>query len=298
MALLEACAVLVDASGPDPRQVKANYAAFHEAKDGITTLSASGTLLPTSEGAHQLVGLPASTVFPFLRQSARSAFPAVTAEDLIPSVRFRVSSGRHSCDAHFKGAFTIASSLAAQQHLLNSSHEWCAGRLLAPGASGNASYPPAVHASLAVLEVQGQLPQGAEATWSNREHAEEPLRQGQQVWACGTPFGSMSPRHFQSCWVGGHIANAVHDKDGSTGLHLLDLYSLPGMEGGPIADSSGALVGLLGPVLSHTTFQAQVSTLIPAASVLLSLRQWLQQTAASKLQRASLSMQLCDFATD
>ncbi|KAK9813335.1 hypothetical protein WJX73_001052 [Symbiochloris irregularis] len=112
MALLEACAVLVDASGPDPRQVKANYAAFHEAKDGITTLSASGTLLPTSEGAHQLVGLPASTVFPFLRQSARSAFPAVTAEDLIPSVRFRRSSTFST--AHTNG---VLGAYSRQEHL-------------------------------------------------------------------------------------------------------------------------------------------------------------------------------------
>lgn len=42
------------------------------------------------------------------------------------------------------------------------SHDWRAGRLPNPGSASTAgadSFPPAVHASLAVLEVQVQLPQ-------------------------------------------------------------------------------------------------------------------------------------------
>lgn len=47
-------------------------------------------------------------------------------------------------------------------------------------------------------------------------------------------------------------------QDGSPAALLADMNTLPGLEGAPVVDEEGALVGVMGPCLTHTGFQAQV----------------------------------------
>lgn len=49
------------------------------------------------------------------------------------------------------------------------------------------------------------------------------------------------------------------EQDGSQALLLADMHVLPGMDGGPVIDCEGKLVGVLGLPLSSHTFRAEVT---------------------------------------
>jgi hypothetical protein len=93
-------AVQVEATGPDSKAVKSNYAAFHTFKNGRTTLSCSGLLLLPAPGQQQQqqqqqqlvchVLAPVSSLYPFLQQSQRSNWSQATAASLLAGVDLSV----------------------------------------------------------------------------------------------------------------------------------------------------------------------------------------------------------------
>ena len=59
----------------------------------------------------------------------------------------------------------------------------------------------------------------------------------------------------------------TYEQDGTQALLLADMHVLPGMEGGPVVDSMGNLVGVLGTPLSSHTFRAEVRQDVCLAAV-------------------------------
>ena len=61
----------------------------------------------------------------------------------------------------------------------------------------------------------------------------------------------------QNLWD--YLCNVGGMQDASTSaLHLADMRCLPGMEGAPVLDAGGALVGMMAVPLSNSTFEAEV----------------------------------------
>ena len=117
------------------------------------------------------------------------------------------------------------------------------------------------------------------------------LQRGCAIAAMGSPFGALSLQHFGSHVAAGIIANTIpgqvwalcchacldsraaadiwimtpHLKlvrsaqDGSeAALYLADMRCIPGMEGGPVVDADGTLVGIMAVPLSSHAFHAEV----------------------------------------
>eukprot|EP00854_Cymbomonas_tetramitiformis_P012451 gene12451-14711_t len=84
------------------------------------------------------------------------------------------------------------------------------------------------------------------------------LEPGSQVVSSGSPFGLLAPRHFAHSLTWGHVSNLWPSVDGfGNSLLMLDIRVLPGMEGGPVLDERGALIGLLLPPLLNTSTRTE-----------------------------------------
>ena len=109
-------------------------------------------------------------------------------------------------------------------------------------------------------------------------------RPGDAVMACGSPFGVLAPSHFAASVLSGSVSGTwpgtppgperdeksipgIPGDDASTPtpLLMLDARTLPGMEGGPVLDATGALLGILTPPLARSTRAAREQR-VPASS--------------------------------
>lgn len=114
-------------------------------------------------------------------------------------------------------------------------------------------------------------------------------RSGDAVMACGSPFGVLAPSHFAASVLSGSVSGTWRapgtgpgpkrdgtvpgddetvpgdDASASAPLLMLDARTLPGMEGGPVLDARGALLGILTPPLARSTRAAREDR-IPASS--------------------------------
>ena len=78
---------------------------------------------------------------------------------------------------------------------------------------------------------------------------------GTRVHAAGSPFGTVSPMHFAHGVVSGAISAAYGEAES---VLLVDARALPGMEGAPLCDESGALLGMLVPPLRLRDGSAEI----------------------------------------
>lgn len=111
-------------------------------------------------------------------------------------------------------------------------------------------------------------------------------RPGDAVMACGSPFGVLAPSHFAASVLSGSVSGTWRapgtppgperdeksipgipgdDASTPTPLLMLDARTLPGMEGGPVLDATGALLGILTPPLARSTRAAREQR-VPASS--------------------------------
>lgn len=72
-----------------------------------------------------------------------------------------------------------------------------------------------------------------------------PLGRGDFLVAIGSPFGALSPGHFANSVSVGVVSNWWKAGQNRAPILLVDMRCLPGMEGGPVLDRSGGVVGLL-----------------------------------------------------
>ncbi|GAB4814878.1 hypothetical protein N2152v2_001924 [Parachlorella kessleri] len=125
---------------------------------------------------------------------------------------------------------------------------------------------------------QGSL-KAAAVQLSSAGHLRTRCRRGAPVRAVGAPFGALGPHHFNnfvstgivSNWVPrqpeqvpGPAASSPEQQCMQPALLALDLRCLPGMEGGPVFDPIGQVIGMLAPPLMSSTAQAQLALAIPA----------------------------------
>jgi hypothetical protein len=93
-----------------------------------------------------------------------------------------------------------------------------------------------------------------------------PLGRGDFLAAIGSPFGALSPGHFANSVSVGVVSNWWKAGQNRAPILLVDMRCLPGMEGGPVIDRSGGVVGLLWRPIRQRNSGAEVqvrSTSLP-----------------------------------
>jgi hypothetical protein len=100
----------------------------------------------------------------------------------------------------------------------------------------------------------------------------EPKKRGDSLIAVGSPFGALSPVHFQNSISVGIVSNLWPPTRGPPSLLMADVRCLPGMEGGPVFDEQGNLVGMLTRPLRQRGGAAEVQ-LVMTTDVLLPVLQ-------------------------
>ncbi|CAM6109989.1 unnamed protein product [Calypogeia fissa] len=91
------------------------------------------------------------------------------------------------------------------------------------------------------------------------------LKRGDFLLAVGSPFGALSPLHFHNSLSAGIVSNCWPPASKSAALLMADVRCLPGMEGGPVLDERGALVGMLTRPLRQRSGGAEVQLVMTAA---------------------------------
>ncbi|KAG0554221.1 hypothetical protein KC19_12G074000 [Ceratodon purpureus] len=100
----------------------------------------------------------------------------------------------------------------------------------------------------------------------------EPKKRGESLIAVGSPFGALSPVHFQNSVSVGIVSNLWPPTRSPPSLLMADVRCLPGMEGGPVFDERGNLVGMLTRPLRQRGGAAEVQ-LVMTTDVLLPVLQ-------------------------
>ncbi|KAG0583242.1 hypothetical protein M758_3G121800 [Ceratodon purpureus] len=100
----------------------------------------------------------------------------------------------------------------------------------------------------------------------------KPKKRGDSLIAVGSPFGALSPLHFQNSVSVGIVSNLWPPTRGPPSLLMADVRCLPGMEGGPVFDEQGNLVGMLTRPLRQRGGAAEVQ-LVMTTDVLLPVLQ-------------------------
>ena len=88
---------------------------------------------------------------------------------------------------------------------------------------------------------------------------------GTRVHAAGSPFGTVSPQHFAHGIVSGVVSASFGEADT---MLLVDMRALPGMEGAPICDDDGALLGVLAPPLRLRDGSAEIPLAVRSGSLI------------------------------
>eukprot|EP00884_Botryococcus_braunii_P016592 jgi/Botrbrau1/3616/Bobra.0204s0012.2 len=308
-------ATYVEITGPDPKHVKATSSDFFKTSSGSTTLSASGLLVPCQkrEGKSVLVLCPAPLLFPFLRADVRQADLASAGNDsLLAATRIRVGLGDASgelLEARLEGMFQVEGAAEAVASLAWGS--WQQGWGLSSGTPAGHRWDSPAAPFLAVLrlppitptpgirELLNRSAQGIEgwgssgevcgSTERGRPSSEAGVPQGTGIVAVGSPFGALSPQHFEAAVFRGSIANSVR-QGGKDALLLVDVRCCPGMEGCPlISNPGGRLLGILTAPICNPLFNAEVPLAFCAARAAASFASW-HTRWASKPEHLSPSM--------
>ncbi|CAK9237480.1 unnamed protein product [Sphagnum troendelagicum] len=292
-------AVMVRVHGPDPKGRKMRQHAFFHAESGDTTLSASGFLVPcnidiekagnlssdsgrhnetaTSSESSVVVITCASIVEPFLAPRSQEEFPKLirgTEVDVlveVPDGEDFCSSGEHSVcwlPAQLLTVVDVPAARAALQDLLDvhggsAKGVWEVGWALAP-VEDNAQQLHSLLTAEVLTDTQIQM--------QARYLMAEPRKRGDSLIAVGSPFGALSPLHFQNSMSVGIVSNLWPPTRHPASLLMADLRCLPGMEGGPVFDEHGVLVGMLTRPLRQRGGAAEVQ-LVMTTTVLMPVLQ-------------------------
>jgi hypothetical protein len=276
-ARLAAQVVVVTVSGPDPKRRKAAATASAAAKNGATTLSCSGFLLPgagdgNESGDNGVVVAALTAVFPFLTAASKAALAASSsagALELVPGAQIEcaVEGAAAPRRARLAAAPPVPGARAALAALLAapSAARWELG-WGEPGGDAAAALVAASH--VAILVFDAPPPPGAAAAWRPPPLALAPAAAPGAALACGgAPFAAAGALPFRA-----YVARGASAGAGPPPLLLADAAALPGMEGGPVVDAAGDLVGFLAPPLRAPGAQAALALVLRAAPVLAAAR--------------------------
>ncbi|KAL1335908.1 hypothetical protein HN51_030344 [Arachis hypogaea] len=107
-------------------------------------------------------------------------------------------------------------------------------------------------------------------------------KRGDFLLAVGSPFGVLSPAHFFNSISVGCIANCYPPNSSDGSLLMVDIRSLPGMEGSPVFSEHACLTGILIRPLRQNTSGAEIQLVIPWEAIVRAssglLQMWPQNT--------------------
>ncbi|XP_042435588.1 glyoxysomal processing protease, glyoxysomal-like isoform X2 [Zingiber officinale] len=304
-------AVMVRSLGPDPKGFKMRNHPFHLHQTGITTLSASGILLPAGclstrppifdhvcgiHGHHgHLVVTTASLVEPFLSPEYRNKATQEFSPKLISSAHVDVLvEGEerrnnkdhntnplwHSCKILALVDVTASSialqSLVGGENILQSS-SWDVGFSFASRDDNNETMMVKSISRIAILGVSG-----LELKNILPLNISQDQQRGDLLLAMGSPFGIMSPLHFLNSVSFGTVANCCSSCSVQNSLLLVDIRGLPGMEGGPVFDRHACLIGMLTCPLRQKNSNTEIQLVITWNAITIAWRKRLQESQDSQ----------------
>uniref|UniRef100_A0A7N0R992 Glyoxysomal processing protease, glyoxysomal n=2 Tax=Kalanchoe fedtschenkoi TaxID=63787 RepID=A0A7N0R992_KALFE len=91
----------------------------------------------------------------------------------------------------------------------------------------------------------------------------ESEKRGDLLLAMGSPFGVLSPMHFLNSIAVGSISNFYPHGSCKKSLLMADIRCLPGMEGGPVFNKKGELIGITTRPARQKSSGAEVQVVIP-----------------------------------
>ncbi|XP_010460619.1 PREDICTED: glyoxysomal processing protease, glyoxysomal [Camelina sativa] len=90
---------------------------------------------------------------------------------------------------------------------------------------------------------------------------------GDTLVALGSPFGILSPVNFFNSVSTGSIANSYPSGSLNTSLMIADVRCLPGMEGAPVFDTNGHLLGILIRPLRQKNSGVEIQLVVPWGAI-------------------------------
>ncbi|XP_074587388.1 glyoxysomal processing protease, glyoxysomal isoform X2 [Curcuma longa] len=263
-------AVMVRSLGPDPKGLKMRNHPFHLHQTGITTLSASGILLPAGClstrppifdhvcGIHghygHLVVTTASLVEPFLSPEYRNK----------------------STQVDVTASSIALQSLVGGENILQSS-SWDVGFSLASRDDNNETMMVKSVSRIAILGISG-----LELKNILPLNISQDQQRGDLLLAMGSPFGIMSPLHFLNSVSFGTVANCCSSCSVQNSLLLVDIRGLPGMEGGPVFDRHACLIGMLTCPLRQKNSNTEIQLVITWNAIAIAWGKGLQESQDSQ----------------
>ncbi|KAF6141927.1 hypothetical protein GIB67_037895 [Kingdonia uniflora] len=278
--------VMVRIQGPDPKGVKMRKHAFHHYNSGVTTLSASGLLLPHSfkeipisySSASALVVTVASVVEPFLSQKHRQNFTPLDLPELIPGAQIDV----------MVEVDVPASSLALQSLMTHGSWEigWSLGSLNnVPHTSMDATQTQVGRHLESILESPSRTAMSNTriaflglSSMKSKDlpdmNISRPSKRGDLLLVLGSPFGVLSPVHF--------LNRKCHTESRSLcGCEAVGILNFLGMEGAPVFGEGTHLIGILNKPLRQRAGGAEIQLVIPWEAIKNAHRELLQKELLS-----------------
>ncbi|KAH9248519.1 hypothetical protein BASA81_013845 [Batrachochytrium salamandrivorans] len=215
LAMVAQTAVLVQVSGPDPKQLKTGNHQFFIADNGTTTLSCSGWVLNKRQ-----ILTSAWVVAPFLRDQSG---PHKEGE-LIFNTKI-------SCVG--ENGVSLPAKLVRVKHNGNLGNEW-----FDPRVRGVSQFDVAVlecdHDWPSVLEVGG-------VALGKHKH------RGMQVQVVSSAFGLVYPKVFRNSITKGVLCNIL-ERNSREEMYFTDARCAAGSEGGPVF-AQGKFLGMVLPAL-------------------------------------------------
>ncbi|VVB10498.1 unnamed protein product [Arabis nemorensis] len=90
---------------------------------------------------------------------------------------------------------------------------------------------------------------------------------GDTIVTLGSPFGILSPVHFFNSVSTGSIANCYPSGSLNKSLMIADVRCLPGMEGAPVFDKDGHLVGILIRPIRQKNSGVEIQLVVPWGAI-------------------------------
>nr|CAD1819129.1 unnamed protein product [Ananas comosus var. bracteatus] len=280
-------AAMVRIQGPDPKSLKMRRRAFHLHQSGITTLSASGILLPAAvfdgvRGEFSPKLIPNACIDVLLEgeeansSNESNANPYWLPSQLLALVDVPASSvalssmvGAHSGlldDTSWQVGWSFNHFNITSHSSVNDIRKQV-GTYNRPSLESYKNYvsDETSHPSLMVKSVTRLAILGISTTKrKNALHIDvsQCPHRGDLLLVIGSPFGILSPLHFLNSISVGAVGNSCPSNSHQSSLLMADIRCLPGMEGGPVFDRHASLVGMLTSPLRQKGSNAEIQLVI------------------------------------
>ncbi|ESQ33359.1 hypothetical protein EUTSA_v10006942mg [Eutrema salsugineum] len=93
------------------------------------------------------------------------------------------------------------------------------------------------------------------------------ISKGDTLITLGSPFGILSPVHFFNSVSTGSIANCYPSRSLKKSLMIADVRCLPGMEGAPVFDKNGHLIGVLIRPIRQKNSGVEIQLVVPWGAI-------------------------------